>query len=70
MPLRRRVLVGIACSAAVVGLARFGGSPALTATHPDPLSHVTSTTATVVVFCAEDDPCWSCRTMGNRRCGP
>lgn len=23
-----------------------------------------------VVRCAEDDPCWDCHTMGNRRCGP
>lgn len=20
--------------------------------------------------CAEDDPCWDCRTMGDKRCGP
>jgi hypothetical protein len=22
-----------------------------------------------VLPCVEDDPCWDCRTMGNRRCG-
>lgn len=21
-------------------------------------------------FCAEDDPCWDCSTMGNHLCGP
>jgi hypothetical protein len=22
------------------------------------------------LVCYEDDPCWDCRTMGNRVCGP
>lgn len=24
---------------------------------------------TTIVRCAEDDPCWDCRTMGNHICG-
>lgn len=23
-----------------------------------------------VAKCEEDEPCWNCHTMGNRRCGP
>lgn len=27
-------------------------------------------TRPAVSHCAEDDPCWNCATMGNRKCGP
>lgn len=26
--------------------------------------------ATTPTYCAEDDPCWDCTTMGNKVCGP
>ncbi|SFO60754.1 hypothetical protein [Amycolatopsis rubida] len=32
--------------------------------------HGTPERAPVSVQCNEDEPCWDCRTMGNRRCGP
>lgn len=52
----------------IAALSAVPGLPILsTATST---AHVAPTTSTAVERCAEDDDCWNCQTMGDRRCGP
>jgi hypothetical protein len=57
-------LVALA-GAASVGAVRSAGTP--------PRPAVTVNVGGEIVrdgICDEDEPCWDCRTMGNRVCGP
>lgn len=46
------------------------GTPDVTTTTTEPPTTTVPPTTTTEAPCAEDDPCWDCETMGNRRCGP
>lgn len=60
-----RTVITLALAAALT-------APAVSA-GPVELPRVTQQASSVsagAVRCEEDQPCWDCRRMGNRRCGP
>lgn len=58
-------LAAIGCGASALDRSEDGTRPART-TVP---ARVVTQTLPLTARCQEDDPCWDCKRMGNRRCG-